>query len=172
MNIDALHMLILEDLLKQFDIRGLSEADKGYLNRIWHRLDLWPDVETGLKRLRRYFVVAPLSNGNVALLTNLSKHAGISWDCILSSELARHYKPDPEVYLCAAELLGLQPEQIVMVAAHNGDLNAAGSLGFGTAFVYRPREHGPNQTTNLEPQPGIDIVARDFNDLADQLSRD
>ena len=170
MNIDSLHMLILEDLLIQFHISGLSEAEKEHLNGIWHRLDLWPDVASGLKRLRRYYVVAPLSNGNISLLTNLSKHAGIYWDCILSSELVRHYKPDQEVYLYAAELLGLLPKQIIMVAAHNGDLKAASSTGYGTAFVYRTTEYGHNQTTNLEPEPGVDIVTRDFNDLADQLT--
>ncbi len=169
MNIDALHRLILDDLLARFDISSLSEADKEALNRVWHRLDPWPDARDGLERLRQRFIVATLSNGNVALLTNMAKHAGLRWDCILSSELAHHYKPDPEVYLTAAALLGLQPEQIMMVAAHNEDLRAARSVGFHTAFVYRTEEYGPNQTTDLEPAPSVDVVARDFIDLADQL---
>ena len=169
MNIDALHRLILDDLLVHFDINGLSEAEKETLNRVWHRLDVWPDARQGLERLRQRFVVATLSNGNVALLTNVAKHADLRWDCILSSELTGHYKPDPEVYLTAAALLGLQPEQVMMVAAHNEDLHGARSVGFRTAFVYRTEEYGPTQTTDLEPDPSVDVVARDFNDLADQL---
>lgn len=170
MNIDALHRLILDDLLARFDINGLSEAEKETLNRVWHRLDPWPDARQGLERLRQRFIVATLSNGNVALLTNMAKHADLRWDCILSSELAGHYKPDPEVYLTAAALLGLRPGQIMMVAAHNEDLQAARSVGFRTAFVYRTEEYGPNQTTDLEPDPSVDVVARDFIDLADQLA--
>ena len=113
--------------------------------------------------------MAPLSNGNFSLLTNMARHADLRWDCILSAELARHYKPDPEVYLTAAELLGLQPEQVMMVAAHNDDLRAARSVGFRTAFVYRTEEYGPNQTTDLTPAPWVGVVATDFCDLAEQL---
>ena len=169
LNIDALHRLILDELLVRFNITGLSEADKDHLNRVWHRLDPWPEARQGLERLRQRFIVAPLSNGNVSLLTNMAKQADLRWDCILSAELAGHYKPDPEVYLTAAALLGLQPEQVMMVAAHNEDLKAAQSVGFRTAFVYRTEEYGPNQTTDLAPDPAADIVAKDFNDLADQL---
>ena len=169
MNIDALHRLILDDLLVRFDITGLSEAEKETLNRVWHRLYPWPDARDGLARLRQRFIVATLSNGNVALLTNMAKYADLRWDCILSSELAGHYKPDPEVYLTAAALLGLQPDQVMMVAAHNEDLRAARAVGFRTAFVYRTEEYGPHQTTDLEPDPSVDVVARDFIDLADQL---
>ena len=170
MNIDALHRLILDELLERFEITGLSEAEKDFLNRVWHRLDLWPDAKQGLERLRSRYIVAPLSNGNVALLTNMAKFAGLRWDCILSAELAKHYKPDPEVYLTAARLLGLDPEQVMMVAAHNEDLAAAASVGFNTAFVYRTEEYGPDQTTDLEPDPTVDVAATDFNDLADQLA--
>ena len=169
MNIDALHRLILDDLLVQFHITGLSEAEKDHLNRVWHRLDPWPEVRQALERLRQRFIVTPLSNGNFALLTNMAKNADLRWDCILSSELAHHYKPDPEVYLTAASLLGLPPAQVMMVAAHNEDLEAARSVGFSTAFVYRTEEYGPHQTTDLEPNPTVDIVAKDFNDLADQF---
>jgi 2-haloacid dehalogenase len=169
LNIDALHRIILDELLVQFGITGLSEAQKDHLNRVWHRLDPWPDARQGLKRLRQRFLVAPLSNGNLSLLTRMAKHADLRWDCILSAELANHYKPDPEVYLRAAHLLGLKPEQVMMVAAHNDDLIAARSQGFRTAFVYRTEEYGPKQTTDLKPDQSADVTARDFNDLADQL---
>lgn len=168
-NIDALHRMILDALLAQFGITGLSEADKDHLNRAWHRLDPWPDTVEGLTRLRRGFVIATLSNGNVALLTNMAKHAGLPWDCILSAELAKHYKPDPEAYRTAAALLGLRPEQVMMVAAHKGDLRAAQAVGLRTAFVTRPHEFGPERTPDTSPDPAFDIHARDFGDLADQL---
>ncbi len=170
MNIDALHRMILDDLLVRFGITGLTEPEKDHLNRVWHRLDVWPEARSGLERLRRQFVVAPLSNGNVALLTNMAEQANLHWDCILSAELAECYKPDPQVYLMAARLLGLRTDQVMMVAAHNQDLEAAQAVGFSTAFVYRTTEYGPHQTTDLEPDPSVDIVARDFNDLADQLN--
>jgi 2-haloacid dehalogenase len=169
-NIDGLHRLILDDLLVRFDIQGLSDAEKDHLNRIWHRLEPWPDAIDGMQRLRQRYVLASLSNGNVALLVNMAKRAGLPWDCVLSSELARHYKPDPEVYLLAAQLLGLEPHQVMMVAAHNGDLLAAQAAGMRTAFVLRAAEYGPGQTTNLEADPSIDVVAKDFGDLADQLA--
>ncbi len=172
LNIDSIHRLILEELLVKYKITGLSEAEKEHWNRVWHRLELWPDVKRGVERLRQHFVVAPLSNGNIALLTNMAKHADLRWDCILSAELAHHYKPDPEVYRTAAELLGLAPHQVLMVAAHNHDLKGAQAVGFHTAFVHRPTEYGPQQTTDLTPDPSFDLVARDFNDLADQLVAD
>lgn len=169
MNIDALHRLILEGLLEQYQISSLSEGAKDQLNRVWHRLDPWPDVAAGLERIRRDAVVAALSNGNVALLVNMARHGGLCWDCVLSAELAEHYKPDPEVYQTAAALLGLEPHQVMMVAAHNGDLKGARAVGFRTAFVRRPREYGPSQTTDLVPDPSVDVVAKDFMELADLL---
>lgn len=169
LNIDALHRLILDELLVRFNLAGLSEAEIDHLNRVWHRLEPWPDARQGLERLRQHFVVAPLSNGNISLLTNMAKNADLRWDCILSAELARHYKPDPEVYLTAAALLGLEPAQVMMVAAHNEDLRAARAVGFRTAFVYRTEEYGPHQTTDLAPDPTVDLAVRDFNDLADQV---
>ena len=169
MNIDALHRLILDDLLKQHQIAGLTEDEKVQLNKVWHRLNPWPDVTSALARLRQRFIVASLSNGNVALLVNMARHGGYSWDCVLSAELAGHYKPDPEVYRTAASLLGLQPREVMMVAAHNGDLLASKAVGFRTAFVHRPREFGPNQQSDLTADPSVDLVASDFNDLADQL---
>ncbi len=168
-NLDGLHYMIMEDLLDKFQIEGLQEEDKVFLTQVWHRLDLWPDVLAGMDALRRQFTVAALSNGNVAILTNLSKNAGLNWDCILSAELAHHYKPDPEVYLTAATHLGLAPEEIMMVAAHNNDLLAARAVGFKNAFVYRVTEYGPNQQQDLEPVEGCDFVAHDFLDLAGQL---
>ena len=169
MNIDALHRMILDDLLVQFGMPQLGEEEKDHLNRVWHRLDIWPDAREGIERLRQRFLVAPLSNGNLSLLTSMSKRADLRWDCILSAELANHYKPDPEVYLRAADWLGLNPEQMMMVAAHNSDLLAAQSVGFRSAFVYRTEEYGPNQATDLEPNHSVDIAAMDFNDLAGQL---
>lgn len=169
MNIDSLHRLILDDLLARYGVNGLAEGEKDQLNRVWHRLDPWPDVADGLKRMRRRAIVAALSNGNVALLVNMARHGGLCWDCVLSAELAEHYKPDPEVYQTAAALLGLEPHQVMMVAAHNGDLKGAQAVGFRTAFVHRPREYGPNQTTDLVPDPSIDVVAKDFMELADLL---
>lgn len=169
MNIDTLHRLILDELLVQFNISGLNEAEIDHLNRVWHRLQPWPDSAAGLERLRRDFIVASLSNGNVALLVNMAKHGGLPWDAVLSAELAHHYKPDPEAYLTAARLLGLEPQQVMMVAAHNGDLLAAQAVGFRTAFVLRASEYGPDQATDLEAGASVDVVAADFNDLADQL---
>ena len=171
LNIDALHRIILDDLLERFEIDGLSEEEKDHLNRVWHRLDPWPDAREGLERMRRRYIVAPLSNGNIALLTNMAKHADLRWDCVLSAELSAHYKPDPEVYVKAAQLLGLQPDEVMMVAAHNSDLNGARSAGLRTAFVLRREEYGPAQKTDLKPGPAVDLAAKDFNDLADQLER-
>ena len=169
MNIDSLHRVILNDLLARFGVNGLAEEDKAELNLVWHRLDPWPDVADGLKRMRRRAIVAALSNGNVALLVNMARHGGLCWDCVLSAELAQHYKPDPEVYQTAAALLGLEPHQVMMVAAHNGDLKGAQAVGFRTAFVRRPHEYGPNQTSDLVPDLSVDVVAKDFIELTDLL---
>ena len=168
-NIDALHRLILDDLLERFNLTGLNETEIDHLNRVWHRLEPWPDSVSGLARLRQRFILATLSNGNVALLVNMAKNAGLPWDCILSAELAKQYKPDPEVYLTAADLLGLPSAQVMMVAAHNSDLQAAQRVGFKTAFVARPQEHGPHQSADLEADPSVDVISADFNDLADKL---
>jgi len=169
MNIDAIHRMILDELVVDFDIEGLSEREKDELNRVWHRLKPWPDAVRGLRRLRRQFVLASLSNGNVSLLVNMAKNAGLPWDCILSSELAKHYKPDKEVYQTAAELLGLKPELIMMVAAHKDDLCAARTVGFKTAFVLRPLEFGPEGKPDLTSDPSFDVTAEDFIDLADKM---
>jgi 2-haloacid dehalogenase len=167
--IDALHRMILDELLTRFGIDGLSEPEIEHLNRVWHRLLPWPDSVGGLNRLRAKYVISTLSNGNMALLVNMAKHAGLPWDCILSAELARQYKPDLEVYQMAAALLGLSPNRVLMVAAHNGDLRAAQQAGLRTAFISRPLEHGPAQASDLHAEFAVDIAARDFYDLAEQL---
>ncbi len=167
--IDALHRMILEDLLKEFGIEGLTEEEKDRWNRVWHRLKPWPDAVPGLTRLKKKYIIAPLSNGNVALLTNMAKHAGLPWDLILSAELAKHYKPDREAYLTAADLLGLKPADTMMVAAHSYDLNAAHDCGLQTGFIHRPDEFGPGGKTNQAAPGEFDVVARDILDLASQL---
>ena len=167
--IDDLHRLILDDVLDRFGISSLSEDEKVDFNCVWHRLDPWPDAVGGLLRLKAKFVIATLSNGNVSLLAHMAKYGGLPWDCILSAELAHHYKPDPETYLTAIHLLSCQPEEVMMVAAHQGDLRAAAKVGMKTAFVMRPFEYGVDAQVDLTPDPQFDYVAQDFHDLADQI---
>jgi 2-haloacid dehalogenase len=167
--IDELHRMVLEELLPEFGLTGLSEEEIDEMNRVWHRLMPWPDTVGGLNRLRARYLTVTLSNGNVSLLANMAKNAGLPWDVILSAELSGHYKTDPEVYLIAADLLDLPPERIMMVAAHKGDLRAAGALGFKTAFVPRPLERGPDGNVDVEPDPQFDYHATEFLDLARQL---
>ena len=169
MTLDQLHRLILDGLIEQFGIQGLSEREIDHLNRAWHRLDPWPDAVAGLARLKQRYVIATLSNGNVALLVNMAKHAGLPWDAVLSAELARHYKPDKEAYLTTTQLLGLEPGQVMMVAAHKNDLHAARSAGMRTAFVPRPLEHGPGANIDIAPNPEFDLIAADFLDLAGKM---
>jgi 2-haloacid dehalogenase len=148
-NLDSLHRASLEELLEEFGISGLDEAEKDHLNRAWHRLDPWPDSVPGLTLLKTKYVLATLS--------------------ILGAEVARHYKPQPEAYLMTAEFLGLAPHQCMLVAAHNGDLLAAAAVGYRTAFVPRPTEYGPEQKADLQPEHDFDVVAASFIDLADKL---
>jgi 2-haloacid dehalogenase len=167
-HIDRLHRMILDEVLPRFGVGGLSEEEKQDLNRAWHRLAPWPDALPGLERLRRRHVLATLSNGNVSLLVDMAKSAGLPWDCVLSAELFGHYKPDPEVYQGAARLLDVAPGELMMVAAHPSDLKAAQRCGLKTAYVPRPMEHGPEAT--LAPHDGsFDITASDFVALAAQL---
>jgi 2-haloacid dehalogenase len=170
-NIDGLHRLILNDLLRQFDIKGLSEEEIDHFNRAWHRLWPWPDSVGGLHRLSSGYIVSTLSNGNVSLLTNMKKYAGLPWDCILSAELFGHYKPDPEVYQGAAKLLGPAPAQVMMAAAHVDDLKAAKKVGLRTALITRPLEFGPKRKADTaQDGAGVaDVIATDFMDLAAQL---
>jgi 2-haloacid dehalogenase len=167
--LDMLHRETLEQLAPRFGVVGASEPELRYLTTGWHRLHPWPDSVGGLTRLKSKYIIAPLSNGNVALLTNMAKFAGLPWDLVLSAEIFAHYKPDPETYLGAARLLGLQPEQVMMVAAHNNDLEAAQRLGLRTAFVPRATEYGPLQTRDFKAEGDWDIVAKDFYEIADRL---
>ena len=140
--LDDLHRMSLDRLLAEFGINGLPESEIDHLNRAWHRLDPWADVIEGLTRLKQKYILATLSNGNVALLVNMAKRAGLPWDAVLGAEVARHYKPQPAAYLITADLLGLRPEQCLMVAAHYSDLVAARGCGFRTAYVWRHQEFG------------------------------
>jgi 2-haloacid dehalogenase len=167
--LDVLHRQSLEKLVAQHSIKGLTDADLHHLTMGWHRLHGWPDSVAGLTRLKKKFIISPLSNGNVALLTEMAKFAGLPWDLVMSAELFEHYKPDPETYLGAAKLLCLKPEQVMMVAAHNSDLRAAQKLGLKTAFVARPTEYGPLQKRDFEADGEWDIIARDFGGVADKL---
>jgi 2-haloacid dehalogenase len=166
--LDDLHRASLEELLAEFGIEGLSGAEKDHFNRVWHRLDPWPDAVEGLTRLRQRYIIAPLSNGNVALLTNMARRAGLPWDLVLSAELVRHYKPDPETYLMPPLLLDLEPEQVMMVAAHVYDLRSARENGLRTAYVPRPLEFGPGKKAD-SPNSRFDVVAGDFVELAEKL---
>jgi 2-haloacid dehalogenase len=167
--LDRLHRMTLDKILIEFGITGLSETETDALNRAWHRLRPWPDAVAGLTRLKKRFIIAPLSNGNISLMTDMAKHSGLPWDCILGAELARHYKPDREVYQSAADILDLMPVEVMMVAAHLGDLRAAKGVGLRTAFVTRPLEYGPNGKSDLKADSTVDISAKDFNDLASQM---
>ena len=169
-NIDVLHRRILDGLLERFGLKGLPEEELRQLNLVWHRLIPWPDAVPGLNRLKARYVITTLSNGNVALLVDMAKNAGLPWDCVLSAELFGHYKPDPEVYLGAARILSLAPQEVMMVAAHPSDLQAAQRQGLKTAYVPRPLEHGPGGKTHSAAGMSFDLTATDFLDLAAQLS--
>ncbi len=169
--LDVLHWENLVAILPAFGIdpAKVPAAELDELNLAWHRLDPWPDVVAGLTRLKRRYVIAPLSNGNVALMLDMAKRAGLPWDAILGAELAQAYKPDPEAYLRTVDILAMRPDEVCMVAAHNSDLAAARACGLATAFVPRPTEHGPGQTRDLRPEQDWDMIARDFGELADKL---
>jgi 2-haloacid dehalogenase len=168
-NLDGLHRMLLEDLLKEFRIEGLSEEEKDDWNLVWHRLKPWPDSVPGLTRLKKEYTIAPCSNGNVALLNDMAKHSGLPWDLILGAELARHYKPDREAYLTSVSLLGLKPEEVMMCAAHSGDLNAARSFGLRTGFIHRPNEYGTRRQADSAKPGDFDIVSKSIVDLASQM---
>ena len=167
--IDVIHRAILEDVLKQFKVSALTEEEKVHLNLVWHRLKPWPDTVRGLKRLKSKFIVATLSNGNTSLLVNLAKHGGLQWDCVFSSDTFKLFKPDPGMYLGAAGMLDLKPEDVMMVAAHKADLRAAARCGLKTAFVKRPHEHGRNNNPDLASETDFTVNAEDLLDLADRL---
>jgi 2-haloacid dehalogenase len=167
--IDVLHRMILSELLAKFSIDRLSEAEIDEFNRAWHRLKPWPDSVKGLGRLKKRYVIAPLSNGNMALLTGMAKRAGLPWDCVLSAELFHRYKPDREVYLGAVRLLGLRPREVMMVAAHKSDLDAAAAAGLRTAFVPRPGEFGDPSKYDVKAEKRFDLNVEDFAELAQKL---
>jgi 2-haloacid dehalogenase len=164
--LDVLHRESLEKLLVKHGVSGLSEADKDHINRVWHRLRPWPDTVEGLTRLKSRYIIGTLSNGNVGLLTRMAKNARLPWDVVLGAETARAYKPLPQAYLASAELLNLAPGQVMLVAAHNGDLAAAAKVGLATAFVARPTEYGPHQSRDFKADRDWDVVTDSFTGLA------
>ncbi len=171
--LDVIHRENLEQVLSAagVDVGSIDAVELDDLNRAWHRLDPWPDSVAGLARLRQKYLIAPLSNGNIVLLANMAKRAGLPWDCILGAEVVRAYKPQPSAYTDTAEVLGLTPGECMMVAAHNEDLAAARAAGLRTAFVARPTEYGPNQKKDLSATSDWDVVVRDFGALADEMLR-
>jgi 2-haloacid dehalogenase len=168
-NLDVLHRESLVSILPRFGIEDLPETDIDALMLAWRRLDPWPDSVDGLARLKSRFIIATLSNGSVAILVHMAKHAGLPWDAVLGAETARAYKPDPAAYLANAALLGAAPGEAMLVAAHNYDLAAAQALGFKTAFIARPAEHGPGQTKDLKPEGDWDMAADSLTALAERL---
>jgi len=167
--IDDLHRLILNNLLPQFGLSHLSESERVDLNRVWHRLDAWPDSVAGLLRLKSKFIICTLSNGNLSLLTHMAKRAGLPWDCVLSAEVFRAYKPDPAAYLGVAQVFDLQPHQVMLCAAHQDDLAGARACGLRTAYIERPFEFGAAQPKDVSPHIDNDVHARDLHALADWL---
>jgi 2-haloacid dehalogenase len=167
--LDVLHQESLVRLLERHNIKGLSPHEIDHLTRAWHRLDPWPDVIEGLVRLKRRYIIGPLSNGNVGLMVRMAKRAGLPWDVILGAETARAYKPLPEAYLRSAAFLNLEPAEVMLVAAHNGDLKAAAATGLRTAFALRPAEHGPGQTKDTAAERDWDVVTDSFTGVADAM---
>ena len=167
--IDDLHRLILDELLARFKISHLSEADKRHLNHVWQRLDAWPDSVDGLRRLKSRYTICTLSNGNISLLTAMAKRAGLPWDCILSAEVFRKYKPDPATYLGVADVFGVAPPEVMLVAAHHDDLAGARACGLRSAYIERPQEFGAMQPKDVSPDPLNTLHAKDLATLADLL---
>jgi 2-haloacid dehalogenase len=167
--LDELHDECLDELLPMLGLNDVTETRRAHINRVWHRLDPWPDSVGGLTRMKRRYFIAPLSNGNISLLANMAKRAGLPWDHLFSAETFRRYKPHPETYLGVARQLDLAPEQVMMVAAHNGDLRAARGCGLRTGFIPRPGEYGPAQSTDLHAEEEWDVVAADLEDLAARM---
>jgi 2-haloacid dehalogenase len=167
--VDDLHRLILDGLLPRFGLAGLDEASRRHLNKVWHRLDPWPDAVSGLQRLKSRFTICTLSNGNLGLLADMAKRAGLPWDCILSAEVFRAYKPDPATYLGVARVFDVPVDSVMLVAAHHDDLAAARACGLGTAYIERPLEFGASRTKDVSPVAGNTLHARNIEDLADQL---
>jgi 2-haloacid dehalogenase len=168
--LDNLHMATLREIGPRFGLVGVSDADLDWVNRGWHRLRPWPDSVPGLRALHTRYILGPLSNGNVSLLVDMARGAGLPWDVILGAEVFGHYKPDPETYLGACTLLSLEPGQVMLCAAHNHDLAAAQKLGLRTAFIPRPTEYGPLQVRDFGPDGEWDVVAADMEDFAGRMA--
>lgn len=167
--IDDLHRMILDQILPDFGLSHLDEARRQHLNRVWHRLNPWPDSVEGLTRLKRKFTISTLSNGNIGLLTNMAKRGGLPWDCVLSAEVFKAYKPDPATYLGVSKVFNLKPEQTMLVAAHHDDLQAARDCGLRTAYIERPMEFGTKHIKDVSPQAGNDMHCSSLLNLAVQL---
>ncbi|MBL0944262.1 MAG: haloacid dehalogenase type II [Hydrogenophaga sp.] len=167
--LDELHRGILDEILPRFGLQHLDDAERAHLNRVWHRLAPWPDSVAGLTRLKQRFTICSLSNGNIGLLTNMAKRGGLPWDCVLSAEVFRAYKPDPRVYLGAAAVFDVPPAEVMLVAAHHDDLAAARACGLGTAYIERPLEFGAGHVKDVSPVPANQWHARDLVHLAEQL---
>ena len=167
--IDDLHRMILDQILPDFGLSHLDEAQRQHLNRVWHRLNPWPDSVEGLTRLKRKFTISTLSNGNIGLLTNMAKRGGLPWDCVLSAEVFKAYKPDPATYLGVSKVFDLKPEQTMLVAAHHDDLQAARDCGLRTAYIERPLEFGTKHIKDVSPQAGNDMHCSSLLNLAVQL---
>lgn len=167
--LDILHRESLDSLLPAYELDELNDGQRDHVNRVWHRLNPWDDVLPGLLRLKPHFILATLSNGNIELMVNMARHAQLPWDMILGSEVAQSYKPEPRTYLMSMEMLGLEPAQCLMVAAHNGDLRQAASLGMKTAFIGRPNEYGNRQTVDFTASAAWDFDCPSMIELADEL---
>jgi 2-haloacid dehalogenase len=171
--IDDLHRMVLESILPQFGLQGLSEAERRHLNLVWHRLHSWPDSVEGMQKLRKKFSLCTLSNGNLSLLSDLAKRNGLPWDLILSAENFHHYKPDPQTYLGVAQVFDIRPEEVMLVAAHEDDLEAAAACGLQTAYIHRPLEFGLNAQGLPRKKVSATLpftwIAKDLNDLAAQM---
>ena len=167
--LDDLHRLILNEILVQFGVKTLTEQQKRHLNKVWHRLDAWPDSVEGLIRLKSRYTICTLSNGNLGLLANMAKNAGLPWDCILSAEVFKKYKPDPETYLGVAKVFDLTPDKVMLVAAHHDDLAAARTCGLKTAYIERPMEYGLSQLKDVSPNPENTLHAESIVHLATLL---
>lgn len=167
--IDDLHRIILDDILERFSITSLTEKEKRHLNKVWHRLNPWPDTVEGLTRLKSRYTICSLSNGNIGLLANMAKHGGLPWDCILSAEVFRKYKPDPETYLGVAKIFDVSPSEVMMVAAHHDDLAGARTCGLKSAYIERPAEFGPTRAKDVSPNPANTLHAKNITHLATLL---
>ena len=167
--IDDLHSMILDEILEKLQITHLNEDEKRHLNKVWHRLNAWPDSVAGLARLKSKFTICTLSNGNIGLLTNMAKRAGLPWDCVLSAEVFKAYKPHPSTYRGVAKVFDLPAQQVMLVAAHHDDLAAARACGLQTAYIERPFEFGVASPKDVSPQKDNLYHAKDFHALADQL---